>query len=317
MENSEKQHRSSVHQLVLSILGRIPYGLGAWLLGKCGAIPLIRNLILGRRRMSVLNRALPLVAPTLDLGHESVDYFSANYLMPWRANALGRCTPDELSKWVRVEGEEHFIDALGKGQGVVIMNSHTGASRLVPLVMLRRGYVVNAMEPEPWLLRMGVKGAEEINVIELRSGDNFWLKELFQAKRVLERNAILHLAVDGLQGRKGVEYAFLGKSRTFYTSFAELAVRTGAAAVPVFSTMDAQGRITVRFEPALDMGDPSAANDEQVKAMVAQYIWLLEDKWRNALGNMVAKHIHHYLQMEDWAEVDNDDYTSGAIVATR
>ena len=164
--------------------------------------------------------------------------------------------------------------------------------------MLRRGYVVNAMEPEPWLQRMGARGAKNINVIDLRSGKDFWLKELFQATAVLERNEILHLAVDGLQGRKGADFHFLGKLRTFYPSFAELAIRTSAAIVPVFSTIDARGYVTVSFSPALDIGDPSQLHTERVKSIFTQYIKMLEKIWREKLGNVVAKHIYHYLQLE-------------------
>jgi KDO2-lipid IV(A) lauroyltransferase len=267
-----------------------------------GIVPPVRNLILGRR-LRCFNEALPLVGRESCKWQETGAFFASNFLMPWRANALSRSSDKTLSKWVRIEGERNFIDAIEKGHGVVLLNSHTGASRLVPLVMLQRGYVVNTMEPEPWLKHMGAKGAENIKVIELRAGDNFWLKELFQAKSVLDRNEILHLAVDGLQGRKGIDFKFLGKSRIFFTSFAELAVRTKAAAVPVFSTIDARGRVTVTFAPELDMGEDTQEDIVRVKYIIGQYIKLLEEQWRNGLGNIVAKHIHNYLQLKDIRDI--------------
>jgi KDO2-lipid IV(A) lauroyltransferase len=281
---------------VLRLSGHIPYGLGSRIIAAAGKLAPIRRFLLGRR-WKVLQSVLPDIAPQLDILRTEQICLAANTLIPWRANALSRCSAETFDRWVRVSGLEHIESACRAGKGIVLVSSHFCLNRLVPLVMLRKGYTVNAMEPEPWLLRMGVKGAEAIPVIDLRAGDKFWLKELFRAKRVLDEGKILHLAVDGLQGRQGRKAMFLGKEREFYISFAELATKTKAAAIAVFASTDPAGVVTIEILPALRSCDDAISHEVNVKQLVDQYVALLESRWKTDLGNVVPKHLLHFAKL--------------------
>ena len=72
----------------------------------------------------------------------------------------------------------------------------------------------------------------------------------------------------------------------FAAGFAELAVRTGAVALPVFASFDEEGRVDIEFLEPLDSGIESMVHSEQIETLVRQYARLLELRWSQDPGNV-------------------------------
>lgn len=289
---------------LLNLAGTVPYGAGsrllAWVLGN----PLIqRTLFRGRihqlRRVGAAIGRLP-----GELRAEDVTrHLMVSRTVPWRVNALSRCDDATFRRWVRVEGAQVLYDLKAAGRSALLVNCHTGMARLVPLVLQRIGLDAAVIEPESFLALMGARGAERIRSIVLRGeGEQFWMKELYQANKILGAGGMVTLALDGHQGRAGVEHAFLGRSRVFHVSLARLAIETQAAIVLIRVVMDEAGRVLVRFTGPLDMGDASLSPEARLRRFLDQYVTQIEEVWRTDLGNVSPRHFRPYLQSEPFAD---------------
>lgn len=223
-------------------------------------------------------------------------HLACNLFMPWRTVALSRLNDTNLGKWVNFVNEDILLEHSKGEHGVVLANSHIGAGRVVALMLMRRGFKLTQLNPEAYLAKMGARGAEKIPVINMRSGDQFWLKELYKCKKVLDAGEILTMAADGYQGRGGIEHTFHDSARVFHVSFAQLALQSHSVVIPVFSNIDANGKITIEFQQPLDNGDENREMDDRIAHMLDQYVDRLEQKWRDNPGNILSKHLRMFLQ---------------------
>ena len=132
-------------------------------------------------------------------------------------------------------------------------------------MLLRQGYDLHSVESANVLQQIGAKGADRLKVIEVGGGASFLLRQTYMARRVLMDGGMLHMVPDGLQGDSGVLVPFHGRMRRLATGFAELAVSTGAAVVPVIANMDVDGRIHVEFFERLDTGSGDVDRRERIE----------------------------------------------------
>jgi lauroyl/myristoyl acyltransferase len=292
MAKNLNEKMSPVNRVLMLLASRIPYGAGARVLAWFYALGFARRIFSGRIQFL---RRIQAVCPAKYGEHEMfVRHLTCNLLMPWRVVALSRLNGAELEKWVSFKHEDILRENYDKGRGVVLVSSHFGAGRVVALLLLRLGYEITSLEPEPYLAKMGAKDAEKMRVISLRAGDKFWLKEMFKAKKALESGEMLTLAVDGRVGRGGIEHRFHDITIPFHVSFAELALLTKAAVVPVFATMDRKGKIVIEFQPPLQHGEEGAPKESRINFLLDQYVTCLEQKWRDDPGNILAGHVRLY-----------------------
>ena len=99
-----------------------------------------------------------------------------------------------------------------------------------------------------------------------------------------------------MSGKTGVLLLpFLQRLRPFRTSFAELALLTGAVVLPVSAILDRQGIPEITFYPSFDVGDEAQPKSERIEQMVKQYAGFLETEWVKTPGNIRLLHIKDYL----------------------
>jgi KDO2-lipid IV(A) lauroyltransferase len=250
-----------------------------------------------RRQLKQLEQILPLAHKTMDLHSTGARYLACSYGIYWRLVALSRCSDREFHNWVRFTGTEQLAALREAGKGLIILNSHLGLSRCIPLTLLRQGYELHSMEAVNVLGKIGAKGADRLNVIEVGGGASFLLRQTFVARRVLLDGGMLHLVADGLKGSSGVLVPFHGRMRRLATGFAELAVSTGAAVVPVIANMDVNGQIHVEFFEPLDTPSSDLDRREQVEGLIRQYVSFLQARWSDDPGSVRMHHVEHFLRL--------------------
>jgi hypothetical protein len=226
------------------------------------------------------------------------------YTIPWRVNALSRCGDAAFRAWVRIENENVLDELKVAGRPILLVNCHTGISRLVPLAVMRLGHAIATVEPESYLQLMGARGAERIQSITLRGeGEKFWMKEMFRVKKVLDAKGIVHLALDGHQGTGGVTHAFLGRERVFHVSLAQLAIQMGVPIVLVRTTLDEEGHVRMAFLGPLDLGDASLPDETRLDRFLDCYVGMIETIWRADLGNVSPRHLPPYLRSKPMSDM--------------
>ncbi len=181
-----------------------------------------------------------------------------------------------------LEGREHLDDALRRG-GVVALSAHLGNWEIMGAALAAAGYPVHVLAREVfdrrsdrllngWRRRAGI-------VVHRRTSG------LFAAARALKRGAVLGMLVDQDTGGPSLFVDFFGRpARTPRAPFV-LARRTGAALVPMWVTLDDDGRHRVRILPALDSSeavDPEVALRADVAAwhrVLEQAILARPEQW--------------------------------------
>ncbi|HEY2989566.1 MAG TPA: lysophospholipid acyltransferase family protein [Candidatus Binatia bacterium] len=202
---------------------------------------------------------------------------------------LMRAPKERLFASIAIEGEEHLKRALAKGKGVIALTAHLGNFTIIGARLHRAGYSFAALVKQPrdprmaqlmddYRLEVGVK---TIRAKPRREAARGILKAL-RAKSV-----VLLIADEFKSG--GVPVEFFGRTSPAPRGPATLALRTGAATVPMFMIRDPDDRLTLYIEPEIELIKTDDL-DHDVAANTALFTRCLEamirrhpDQW-NWLG---------------------------------
>ncbi|MDP2952211.1 MAG: hypothetical protein Q8O76_02700 [Chloroflexota bacterium] len=196
---------------------------------------------------------------------------------------LPRLTLGELQRRVSLQGEEHFLQALGQGKGVIIATAHLGNFDLVVQLLVARSLRLTALvEPLRYapLLRLmiGLRSSKGLTFLAMGPGA---LKSTIKA---LRRGEIVAVACDRCLNGKGMELPFLGEHTTLPCGAVDLAMKTGAVIIPAFS--ERQGEFfTIHLEPPIrPSGERSCSQDlrqpmEQIVAAMEKHVRHRPEQW--------------------------------------
>ncbi len=170
---------------------------------------------------------------------------------------LRRATPEELDRWIKVEGLEHFDAVQARGKGFIQLTGHYGNWEAVALAQSRHGRTLDAIGREldnPLL--------EPISLgFRTRFGNRIILKDgaMRDTLKALKAGRGVGFLLDQDALTIGVFVRFLGQWASTFGTAGSLAARYGLPVLPVFSWPNPDGTITVRFEPSFEVpitGDP-------------------------------------------------------------
>jgi KDO2-lipid IV(A) lauroyltransferase len=188
-----------------------------------------------------------------------------------------------------VEGEEHLKRALAKGKGVIALSAHLGNFTLIGVRLAAAGYSFAVLIKQPRDPRV----ARIMDDLRTRAGvQTISAKPRREAvrgilKALRSKGIVLVIADEFKSG--GVPVEFFGIRSPAPRGPATLALRTGAATVPMYMVRDSNDRLTLYIEPEIELSrsdgleDDVAANTVLFTRVIEAMIRRHPDQW-NWLG---------------------------------
>ena len=186
---------------------------------------------------------------------------------------------EKILSGVAMEGEEHLKRALAKGKGVIALSAHLGNFTMIGARLAAAGYPFSVVVKQPRDRRFArliddyraQLGMKTISAKPRREAVRGILK-------TLRANGVVLLIADEFKS-VGVKVSFFGRASHAPRGPATLALRTGAATLPIFATRDPNGRLTLQIAPEIELigGDDL---EQSVAANTALFTQHLEDMVR-------------------------------------
>ena len=182
---------------------------------------------------------------------------------------------DAICATVAIEGEEYLKRALEKGKGVIALGAHLGNFTMIGPRLAAAGYPFSILvkhPPDQRLARLidGYRAKVGVKTISA--------KPRRQAARqilgALRRNEVVIVLPDVFKSGS-VNAEFLGSAVYVRRGPVTLALRAGAAVVPMYVTRDAEDRLTLRISSEIDLVKTGDLQ-EDVAANLALFIRHLE-----------------------------------------
>jgi len=206
---------------------------------------------------------------------------------------LPTVTWQELGSFVRIEGLGRFEEALSRGKGVVAVTGHIGCWELLAAHFSMMGYPLAA------IVRPVRDERLEALVDGLRSSKG--MKPISRVNNVkaayswLRRGGVLGVLIDQDTSVKGVFCNFFGRPAYTPAGPAYLALRTGAAIVPMAIQMEEDGTQVIKVKEPIDVpqgGDTEASVrsimqsctdeiEDYIRFRPAQWVWMHE-RWKTS-----------------------------------
>ena len=284
-----------IKKVLFKVLAILPYAQGSTLISILAAIPLVQDVFFRHVvvTMKKLKQELKLEQNVRQLTHRHIVSTSFD---PWRIRKLSLMSDDVYRQWVKLKNLSLIKSRHEMKQGVLLAMCHVGMARILPMVMLRENIDITMLETDSYYSQLDLPCADRIKSIEMRSSNNFFLKIVFKAKKVLKSAGVLLMAPDGLRGMgEGTDHAFLDKRRSFFGGFATLAEQTGSAVVLSDITVYNDGSIEVEFSecPDLDQIVP----EQLVRRHLEFYVDHLEILWQNDISKVSTRHLNYFLSL--------------------
>jgi lauroyl/myristoyl acyltransferase len=204
---------------------------------------------------------------------------SRNYLDLIR---IPRMNPGEIKRQVTPHGVHHVVNALASGKGVMLVTAHFGsfdmAVQLLAVHSVRTTIPVEALEPERLLDHVvSLRRNKGLNIIPAKSGA---LQAMIEA---LRKGEIVLIACDRDVTGEAPKALFFGEETRLPDMAVRIALRTGAAIIPVFNIRRDDGRYDVYVEPPIEVSSNGTANvtghmNEVIRVM-EQYIRSCPEQW--------------------------------------
>ena len=236
--------------LLDGILGRLPWATVLALGEAAGTLfylidPRHRRVVRENLRMADLGLT---ETQCRDLSLGCFQHFGSLFM---RLLRLRHATPEELDRWIRVEGLEHFDAVQAQGKGFIQLTSHYGNWEATGLVQSLHGRSVDAIGralDNPLLepISAGFRTRFGNRIILKNGAMRGTLKALKEGRGVgflLDQDALT----------MGVWVKFLGQWASTFATAGNLAVRYGLPVLPVFSWPNEDGTITVRFDAPFEV----------------------------------------------------------------
>ena len=191
-------------------------------------------------------------------------------------------TPEEIVRQVTPHDEHHIADALASGKGAVLITAHFGsfdmAAQLLALRSVRTTILVEALEPERLLDHViSLRRNKGLNVIPAKAGA---LEVVLQS---LRKGEVVLLACDRDVTGEAPMSLFFGQETRLPDIAVRIALRTGAAVIPVFNLRRDNGQYDVYIEPPIEVSPNGngvvAEYMNQVIRAMEKYIKSCPEQW--------------------------------------
>jgi len=191
---------------------------------------------------------------------------------------------ENLKGSVTIEGWHHLTEAVTSGRGTIIATAHLGNFEFAAQVLAVRGIemtiFVEAFDSAAFLRYIAeLRQRNGCRILPVSIG------AVRDGLQILRHGGTVTIACDrDIQGN-GLKVKFFGEETSLPVGAVSLALRTGAAIIPVFSVRKCSNRFTIYIEPPLrlvDTGNHShsvRANLERLVAIMERYIRQYPEQW--------------------------------------
>lgn len=257
----------------------------------------------GHRRLAVsqLRAAFPTrsEAECRSIARRTFVHFGQSLVMLLRMSTL---SPREILAEVEFEGENRIRTALAAGKGAIVFTGHFGFWELHGLahaLVLGPMSVLARPLDNPFLhdLLERMRSATGNQVI-------YRQRAMRKVLRALGQNEVVGILIDQhIQGADAVPVDFFGRPAATTSAVAALALRTGAALVPIFAVPLPDGRCRLIYEHPVELS--SVASGDRVLE--------LTQRCTDVLEMYVRRYPHLWLWMHRrWRDVPpNGPHTGG------
>ena len=247
-----------------------------------------------RSRLKVIRKYLDAIGSGADAEKVLCQSLVSGRFVAWRLTAISRADDEYVDKWLEVDGIEHIEDNYRRNNRLIVLNSHYGFPRMAPQLLSRMGYEIQSIAMRAFYDGLDLPEWKRISIQQLRES-HFFAKDIFVALKAIRAGKIFHTMGDGVHGKAAIELPFFGRTRGFSKSYANLALSSGADVIPVFTHIERNGQIKVKFYPPLDKGDEEMAPEDRISLMIQQYVSLLSEEYRRDPGSVHLKHMNRFL----------------------
>jgi len=196
--------------------------------------------------------------------------------------SIPHMTPEEIERQVTPHNEHHLADALANGKGVVLITAHFGsfdmAAQLLALRSVPTTILVEVLEPERLLDHViSLRRSKGLNVVPSKSGA---LEVMLQS---LRKGEVVLLACDRDVTGEAPKSLFFDEETRLPDIAVRIALRTGAAVIPVFNLRRDNGQYDVYLEPPIEVspngnGAVAECMNQVIRAM-EKYIKSCPEQW--------------------------------------
>jgi KDO2-lipid IV(A) lauroyltransferase len=198
---------------------------------------------------------------------------------------MPRYTADNTRGWIRTQGLEHYLRALARGKGVLVLTGHLGAWELSSFYHSLMGYPMGMVIRPLDNRRLD----DFVNGIRCMHGNhvlskNDFARGLLTAMRAGETVGIL--MDTNMTPPQGVFVRFFGVTACTASGLARVALKTGAAVLPGFLLWEpGEGRYVLHFGPELvfartgDADSDILAATQQCNDALESWIRRYPDQW--------------------------------------
>lgn len=200
----------------------------------------------------------------------------------------------------RISNNHHYAEeAYRKGKGIIFLTAHLGAFEFTATEMSYRGY-------QPHIIGAPMKD-ERLNNLLWEQRIKFGAtivergKDTFRLIKALKRGGTTGILIDQDTRVKSVFVNFFGIPCATPVGAAVLALKTGAAVVPIFSHLNEHGKQEINFYPEVEI--TRTGNEEQdilentqrlsnvieaeIRKYPEQWLWLHE-RWKTKPGEEIS-----------------------------
>jgi KDO2-lipid IV(A) lauroyltransferase len=184
-----------------------------------------------------------------------------------------------IVKFIAIQGEENLVAALKKNKGVIALSAHLGGFTLIGARLAAAGYAFSVVVKQPGDKRFaslidGYRSRVGIQTISARPR-----REAVRGiVKALRQNRIVLVIADEFKSG-GLMVNFMGQNIPAPRGPATLALRTGAATVPMFATRRPDGTLLLTVGPEIEL-IRNEDIEESVAATTKLFTRYLEDAIR-------------------------------------
>lgn len=195
---------------------------------------------------------------------------------------------NNLHTWVSVKGLEHYEKACREGKGVLLFTAHFGNWEMgnAALAILSKPPIFMARTLDsPFLEEITTSARSKLGIGNIHK-KNVMSSILSQ----LRKGEVLKLLIDqNAAAREGVFVNFFGRPACATTGIALMAIHTGAAVLPVFTTRMPDGRYLTEIGPRVETVN-TGNRDQDVLQNTQNYNTIIENHVRKHPGQWLWLH---------------------------